>query len=102
MTYDESGALMLNAPFRARIKVALLKYASYIQDEAPGTAGHSARYRWAQQASLQPEMEASKLQPVVVMDGAVQGATIDPDDGDSMIDDAGLQSAVEGVVNKFV
>lgn|SRR5262245_27632589 len=101
MTYEESAALMVENTFRGRIKVSAMKYASYIQGEDPQTQGHSARYRWANQTVTQPDQMAISLQPSVVMDPAVQTAGVDAG-GKSQIEDAALQSAVEGVVNKIV
>ena len=95
LTYQESAALMNDFEFRGRIKVAVLKYADYIQGEAPSTDGHVARYRWAQQAYLNPEQAAMQMHPPVVMDASVQGSGKDVDDG-------ALQMAVEKVVNRFI
>lgn len=95
MTYEESAQLMIDQTFRGRIKVAMLKYASFIQNEPPSTQGHSARYRWAQEAGKHPDENAGQLQPMVVMDPEVQtqGAAIG---------DPALQSSVEAVINKIV
>lgn len=95
MTYEESAALMNNQAFRGRIKVAHLKYATFIQAEPPDTPAHSARYRWAGQAAQQPDAMAGNLQPMVVMDTQVQteGAAIT---------DAALQTSVEAVINKML
>src|SRR5262245_38901380 len=101
LDYEQSGALMENLPFRKRIKAGMLKLAGFIQIEAADVPGHSARYRWAQLANSQPDMQAASLQPLVAMDPGVQGAAIDTD-GDSMIDDNGLQAAIEAVVNKII
>ena len=95
LTYEESATLMNDFNFRGRIKVAALKYADFILNESPSAAGHTARYRWAQQAYLNPEQASMQLHPPVVMDPAVQGSG-------SAVDDAALQSAVEGVINKFI
>src|SRR5262245_26514055 len=101
MTYDESAALMVETKFRGRIKVSCMKYANYIQGEDPNTQGHSARYRWANETVKLPDQMAIGLQPAVVMDPAVQAAGVDAN-GQSLIADAALQSAVEGVINKIV
>jgi hypothetical protein len=95
MTYEESDALMQDVAFRGRIKVAHLKYATFIQAEPPDTVAHSARYRWAQSAASQPEMVAIQLHPMVVMDAQVQT------DGGA-ITDAALQTSVEAVINKLL
>lgn len=95
LTYTESATLMRDEPFIGRVKVAGLKFTDYILNESPSTMGHSARYRWAQRFAAQPDIEAHALTPLVVIDPAVQ-------DAGSAIEDAPLQVAVEGVVNKFV
>lgn len=95
MTYEESAALMTDAQFRGRIKVAVLKYADSIFDEAGDTPAHNTRSRWAAQASQQPDQTAGQLQGPVVMDAAVQSAG-------SAIDDNALQGSVEAVVNKLL
>lgn len=95
MTYEESAALMSDLPFRGRVKVAALKYSTYIFAESVDTPAHSARYRWAQSMGQQPDMVAAGLQPLVVMDGQVQA------DG-AEITDALLQTSVEAVVNKLL
>lgn len=95
MTNSESADLMNDMVFRGRIKVANLKFATSILNEAPTVEGHSARYRWAQTAATIPDQEAARIQPMVVMDGQVQldGANIT---------DAALQTTVETVVSKFL
>lgn len=95
MTYTESAALTNDLEFRGRVKIACLKYADHIHNEAPGTAGHTSRLRWAQSTYQQPEIVASQIQPPTVMDPAVQ-------DAGAAISDVALQSAVEGVVNKML
>jgi hypothetical protein len=95
MTYEESAELMQDATFRGRVKVACLKYADFIQLEPVTTPGHTSRLRWAQGCFQQADMTAITVQPPTVMDPAVQAEG-------AAITDAGLQSAVEGVVNKLV
>ena len=95
MTYVESATLMNDIEFRGRIKVSCLKYADYIHNEGPGTAGHTSRLRWAQSVYQNPEGTATQIQPPVVMDTAVQGA------GAAITDEA-LQNAVENVVNRMI
>jgi len=95
MTYSESNALMTDAEFRGRIKVASLKYADSIMLEANTVPTHNTRLRWAQNCFQQPDMVAGQIQPPVVMDPAVQTAGKD-------ITDAALQGAVEGTVNKIL
>lgn len=101
LTYEQSAELMNNLIFRGRVKVACLKYADYIWGEAANTPGHSSRIKWAQQTFQMPDASAGQVTPTVVMDGAVQEADLDPE-GDSTIDDAGLQSATENAINKML
>ena len=95
LTYADSAALMNDMEFRGRVKVSVLKFADYIASEAPTTAGHNSRYKWAQQAFASPDQTAFQVQPAVVMDPAVQV-------NGSAISDSALQSAVEGVINKIL
>jgi hypothetical protein len=95
MTYEESAVLMSDMVFRSRIKVAVLKYADSILNEAGTVPAHNTREKWATNAFQNPEMVAMQVQPPTVMDPAVQ------QDGDA-ITDAALQGAVEGVVNKLL
>jgi hypothetical protein len=95
LSYQESSDLMNDMAFRGRVKVAVLNFTNYIYGEPANTAGHNARYRWAQQAIDQPDLWTGKIVPPTVMDSAVQAAG-------SAIDDAGLQTAVETTVNKFI
>ena len=93
LTYDKSATLMNDLSFRGRIKVAVLKFADSIINEQPNVNAHNTRYKWAQMAIGSSEMVAGNVQPIVVMDPAVQAAGAD-------IDDAGLQSAVEMALQK--
>jgi hypothetical protein len=95
MTYTESAALMTDQTFRGRVKVAALKYADSIMNEANTVPAHNTRLRWATQCEQQPDMTAANLQPPVVMDPAVQQA------GDA-ITDVALQGSVETVINKLM
>jgi hypothetical protein len=95
LTYDESAALMTDFAFRGRVKVAALKYADSILGEPTNTPAHNTREKWANQTFQNPEAEAMKLQPPVVMDAAVQT------DGAAILDPA-LQGSVEAVVNKML
>jgi len=101
LTYEQSSDLMNNPAFRGRVKVACLKYATYINDEPANTPAHSTRIKWAHQTMTMPDASAAQVTPTVVMDGAVQAADISTD-GDSTIDDAGLQSATENAINKML
>jgi hypothetical protein len=95
LTYEESAALMTDQQFRGRIKVACLKYADSIMNEANTVPAHNTRLKWAQQCFQQPDMAAANVQPPVVMDPAVQVAGAE-------ITDAALQGSVETVVNKMM
>jgi hypothetical protein len=95
MTYEESAALMQDMTFQGRVKVSVLKYADSIMIEASSVPAHNTRERWALQAMQNPQMVAMQIQPPTVMDPAVQ------QDG-AAVTDAGLQAAVEGVVNKLL
>jgi hypothetical protein len=95
MTYAESNALMADAAFIGRVKVACLTYAEYISNEAPDVPAHNARLRWANSCMVNPDFAANQVTPPTVMDPAVQAA------GPSITDEA-LQTAVEGTVNKLI
>lgn len=94
ITYQQSADLMKDPIFVGRVKVAVLKFATSITDEATTTPAHSARLRWAQQAILNADQMAFTVTPPTVLDPAVQ------QDG-AAITDAALQSAVENTVNKM-
>jgi len=100
--YDQAGALQTNIPFGLRVKVALVKFANYIADEAPTVAQHAARWRWASNTLNDLDGTARKLQQNVVMQQSILDADIDATDGDSTVDDATLQTAVETVANQFI
>lgn len=95
MDYTESAALMRDQAFHGRVKVAGLKYTTYVLAEDPAMPGHSSRYNWAKNFAIQPDMSATQIQPMVVMDTQVQT------DGAAITDEA-LQTSVEAVVNKMV
>lgn len=95
LTYEESAALMKDPVFVDRVKVACLKFADFILNEAPTVPGHSSRYRWAQQTTVNPDNAAQTITPPTVMDAAVQT------DG-AAITDVALQTTVETVVNKLI
>lgn len=95
LTYEESAALMTDFAFRGRIKVACLKYADSIMNEANSVPAHSTREKWALQTMQNPEITAAQIQPPVVMDVAVQT------DG-AQITDAGLQGSVETTINRLM
>jgi hypothetical protein len=95
LDYAQSAALMSDQAFRDRVKVACLKYATYMLDEATNTPAHNTRVKWAQGAMTAPDAAAQMIVQPVVMDGAVQ------QDG-SNITDAALQSATENTINKML
>jgi hypothetical protein len=95
MTYEESAALMSDAAFRGRVKVAMLKYADSILIEASSVPAHKTREKWALSAFQNPDMTAIQIQAPTVMDPAVQAAGAE-------VLDASLQGAVESVVNKLL
>lgn len=95
LSYEESNNLMMDMTFRGRVKVACLKFAAYIMDEAGNTPAHNVRMKWAKDTYQMPDTVAQQIQNPTVMDSAVQA------DGDKITDIA-LQSAVEGVVNKML
>ena len=95
MSYEESAALMVDLAFRGKVKVACLKYADSITNEASTVPAHSSRLRWAEQCYAQPDMVAAQTQPPTVMDPAVQEAGAD-------ITDVALQGSVETVINKMI
>jgi len=95
LTYADSAALMQNGDFIARVKVACLKYADFILNEATSTPAHNTRLRWAQQTETNPDLVSQQITPPTVMDGAVQAAG-------SAITDANLQSAVETTINRMM
>ena len=92
LTYTDSANLMTDSVFRGRVKVAVLKFATSIENEASTVTAHNARLRWALNAIQQPDIVAQTVVNPTVMDPAVQTAG-------STIDDPSLQAAVEGVIN---
>lgn len=95
MNYTESAALTTDAEFRGRVKIACLKYADSIMNEANTVPAHSSRLKWAQSAMQSPDMVAAQVQPPTVMDAAVQAAG-------AAVTDAELQGAVETTVNRLL
>lgn len=95
LTYDDSSKLMNDATFRGRVKVACLKFATSIMDEAGDFPAHNTRMKWASQCYFSPDQTANQVTPPTVMDSAVQQA------GSAITDDA-LQGSVEAVVNKMM
>jgi hypothetical protein len=95
LDYAATAALMADPAFRDRVKVACLKYGTYIMDEAANVPGHSTRIRWAQQTAANPDISVNQVTPTVCMDGQVQTDGAD-------ITDAALQTSVEASVNKLL
>ena len=95
LTYQQSSDLMNDFQFRGRIKVAALKYATALFDEAANVEWHNSHVAWAQKMYQNPDAVATQLHSPVVMDAAVQSA------GAAITDDA-LQGAVEALVKKLV
>jgi hypothetical protein len=95
LSYDQSAQLMTDMTFRGRVKVACLKYADSILNEASNMPAHNTRMKWAASCYVNPDMVAGQVQAPTVMDPAVQSAG-------SGIDDTSLQAAVEGVINQLM
>lgn len=95
LTYAESATLMSDPAFRDRVKIACLKYADYIANEASSVGAHNTRYKWALDAMKAPDATASGLTPTVVMQASVQ-------DQGGAITDSDLQVAVELSVNRLM
>jgi len=95
LTYAESATLMKDPAFVDRVKVACLKYADFITNEATSATAHTSRLRWAHNTIASPDAAAQQTTPPTVMDAAVQSAG-------SAITDAALQTSVESVVNKLI
>lgn len=95
LTYTDSATLMNDMVFRGRVKVACLKFATSILDEAGTVQAHGARSRWANNCVIQPDQVAATVTPSTVMDPNVQAAG-------STIDDTTLQGAVEAAINALI
>jgi predicted Zn-dependent protease len=95
LTYEQSAELMKDPTFVSRVKVACLKYADFILNEATTVPAHNTRLRWAQNTTTAPDTVAQQTTPPVVMDAQVQ------QDG-SAITDAALQTSVETTVNRLM
>jgi len=93
LDYDTSAQLMNDMAFRGRIKVAITKFATSIQDEASSVPAHNSRFKWANGALTNLDFQVQQFAPAVVLDPAVQTA------GDA-IDDTGLQGATETAIQK--
>lgn len=95
LSYADSSALMADPDFRGRVKVACLKFATYIMDEASNVPAHSTRIKWAQNTMVNPDAAAALVTPETVMDAKVQ-------ESGAEISDADLQSSVETSINKMM
>lgn len=95
LDYAGTAALMVDNDFRGRVKVSCLKFADYIAGEANSVPAHATRIKWSQQTMANPDVSATQVLPVVVMDPAVQEAGAE-------ITDEALQSATESAVNKMI
>src|SRR5215472_4074079 len=91
LDYASSAALMNDMIFRGRIKVAITKFATSIQDEASTVPAHNSRFKWANGALTNLDLQVQQFAPAVVLDPAVQTA------GDA-IDDTSLQGATETAI----
>jgi hypothetical protein len=101
MTLEQSGALMMDVTFRGRIKASAVKFGLSVLDEDPTIDAHNTRFAWARATLQNPEAASSTLQSPVVMDAAVQAAGVDSG-GKALIDDPGLQTAVETTIAKML
>ena len=97
-TYLELNAVKTNTDFKARVDIAVAKFAMYKLDENPATAGHALAVKWAQNALANPGSVAAGILPAVVMDAAIQAKASDP----ATITDEEVQSAVEAAVNRVL
>jgi hypothetical protein len=95
MDYSSLGALQTDATFAMRVGYAILKYASYISNEDPGTTNHVARHNWALRATSSVVSMRDLLMPAILMDGNVVA-------GGSAVTDANLQSATETAANTLI
>jgi hypothetical protein len=95
LSYADTSALMGNQPFRERVKIACLKFADYISNEAPNVTAHWTRIRWAQMCFGSADNAMQQIMPLIVMDGQVQL------DGEAITDQA-LQPVVENAINKLM
>ena len=92
LTLEESAELAADPTFRGRIKMAALKYAEYLLNQPTNTPAINTMRKWAMDTQRSPDTRAQELQPLVVMDTAVQ-------DAGAEITDPALQGTVETVVN---
>lgn len=104
LDYKQSDQLRTNLIFRGRIASAALKFsASILSNNAIDITQTVKRQEvnYAEETFKNPASQATALQPAVVQDPAVQGASLDAE-GNSTISDAALQSAVEIAIHKIL
>lgn len=81
---------------QGRIKIAVMKYAVYIYNEAGNTANHTNRLNWANDALNSPDSMSGRCLAFVL-------GNQDFIDADVGLSDSALQGIVEGVINgKFI
>lgn len=93
--YSEVMMLTSNADFLNRCSFAVQKFATYILNEDPGTANHTARVNWANYALANPTAQVSAYMPWLLQNSTVQTQL-------GNIADADLQSAVEARANAVI
>lgn len=91
--YKGLAALMNDAVFLGRVKVACLHFATSINGEDAGTPAHNTRFKWSQSCFQNPDQVAFQITPIVTQDANVINSG-------AAIDDPGLQTAVEYAVQK--
>lgn len=96
--YLDLNALLGNADFTARVKIAVATFAKYKLDEDPATAGHSLAVKWAQNAVANPGTVAAGILPSVVLDDAIQAKASMPAD----ITDVEVQAATEAALTRIL
>jgi len=104
LDYKQSAQLRTNLVFNGRIASAALKWSdSVLANTAIDITLLENRksVNYSQQVYQNPNGEATRLQPIVVQDPAVQAQDLG-EDGDSLITDAYLQSAVETAIDKIL
>ena len=104
LNYSQSASLRTNTAFQGRIAIAAQHWADYLLGGSINAADPVARrkFQYALTVYQNGIMIATQLQPLVASDSNIQAADIDPTTGDSTIDDATLQTAVETAIGKVV
>jgi len=104
LDYKQSAQLRTNLVFNGRIASAALKWSDSILANTAidiTLLENRKSVNYAQQVYANSNGEATRLQPIVVQDPAVQAQDLG-EDGDSLITDAYLQSAVETAIDKIL